>query len=101
MPVSELCGLPQGRPGAHRVQGAPEDGLMLAAGGGVRPGGLLYTLVLCGIKEGDCCDKSKIAVLLLGLGPAKYSPRARTPLLVFYVHSLLPFTYMLSVPVLQ
>ena len=53
MPVSELCGLPQGRPGAHRVQGAPEDGLMLVAGGGVRPGGLLYTLVLCGIKEGE------------------------------------------------
>lgn len=63
---------------------------MLVAGGGVRPGGLLYTLVLCGIKEGDCCDKSKIAVLLLGLGPSKYSPRARTPLLVFYVHSAAP-----------
>lgn len=52
--------------------------------------GLIHTLVLCGVKMGGYCYKSKIAVLLLGLGPSSYSPRGERHLFILHGRSAAP-----------
>lgn len=52
--------------------------------------GLIHSLALRGVKKGGYCYKSKIAVLLLGLGPPPYSPGGERHLFVLHGRSAAP-----------